>query len=71
MEQLKKVANSLKNSPIGAILGAVAGYYAIKKFTSVSNKWAVGALVVVGAVIGAAAEYKIKAATVKPAIAAK
>lgn len=70
METLKSIGSSLKNNIPGAILGGVAGYFAAKKWGKVENKWILGGLAVVGAVLGAAVEYKIKARTVKPALAA-
>ncbi len=70
METIKSIGKGLISSPIGAITGGVAGYYAAKKWGNVSNKWAVMGCALVGALVGAAVEYKIKAMTVKPAIAA-
>lgn len=70
METLKSIGNSLKNNVIGTLAGAGAGYYAAKKWGKIENKWILGGLTLVGAVIGASIEYKIKARTVKPALAA-
>ncbi len=71
METIKKAGASLINSPIGAVVGIIGGYWASKKFLHVENKWALAGLAIAGGLIGAAAEYKIKAAMVKPAQAAK
>lgn len=71
MEIIKKAGATLKNSPIGAIAGAALGFWAIKKYTGVSNKIVLVGLVVASALVGSSIEYKIKAKTVKPAIAAK
>lgn len=70
MESLKSIGSSLKNNWIGAIAGGVAGFYAAKKWGHVENKWILGGLAVVGALIGSTVEYKIKAHNVKPALAA-
>jgi len=70
METLKSIGSSLKNNLIGTLAGAAAGYYAAKKSGKVENKWILGGLTVISAIAGAMIEYKIKAKTVKPALAA-
>lgn len=71
MEKIKSMGSKLINSPIGAVAGGLGGYWASKKYLKVSNKWALIGLTIAGAVIGAGIEYKVKAAIVKPAAAAK
>lgn len=71
MNKIKEVGSKLINSPIGAVAGALGGFWASKKYLKVSNKWALAGLTIVGAVIGAGAEATIKAKFVKPAAAAK
>jgi hypothetical protein len=64
MDTIKSQVNNLTANPIGAIAGGVAFYYGAKKFASVSNKWALGGIVVVGLIAGAMAQ---KAIFAKPA----
>jgi hypothetical protein len=71
MEAINKVVSTLKNSPIGAVVGGIAIFYAAKKYGKLENKWALGAIAVAGALIGSTVEYKVKAKLAKPAIAAK
>lgn len=70
MGTIKDTAKKLVSCPIGAIGGGIGTYFLAKKYGKVENKWALIGLSVVGAVIGAAAEYKIKAHFTKPALAA-
>jgi len=71
MEIVKSAWASVKNSPIGAIGGGLLAFYAAKKKGNISNKYALVGIAIVGALVGSAIEYKIKAKTVKPAIDAK
>ena len=70
MESLKSIGSSLKNNWAGGILGGLAGYYSAKKYGKIENKFVLGGVALVGALLGAGIEYKIKAKTVKPALAA-
>ncbi len=68
---IKSIGNSVKSSPIGALVGGVALFFAAKKLMKIENKWAMGGLVVVGVIAGAMVQSKLKSkATIKPAIAA-
>lgn len=56
----------IKNNPIGAVVGGVAFFYGAKKFAKVENKWALAGIAVVGVVVGAFVQSKMKAAQSVP-----
>lgn len=56
-EQVKKIASN----PIGALVGAGAVYFGVKKFANVENKWVLIGLTIVGGVVGAMVQSKMKA----------
>ncbi len=58
---MKEQFSKLTANPIGAIGGAVAGYYLSKKLLKVENMWLLAGLTVVGAVLGANAQSAMKA----------
>ncbi len=57
---MKNQWNKIASNWLGAGVGAVGVYFAAKKYGNVSNKWALVALGVVGAVAGAYVQSKIK-----------
>lgn len=61
MGAIKENVAKIKNNPIGAIAGGVAFFYGAKKFGKVENKWALGAIAVVGVIVGAMVQSKIRA----------
>jgi len=68
---IKNLPSTVTSNLIGAGLGAVAFYLGAKKVAKVENKYYVIGLVVVGAIVGAVAQSKIKSKnTIKPAIQA-
>ena len=56
-EQLTKITSN----PMGAIIGGVAMYFGVKKFAKVENKYVLMGLAVVGGVVGAMVQAKMKA----------
>jgi len=63
------VTSSVKMNPLGAIIGAAAGFYLPKKFMKVENKYALAGFTLVGLIAGAMVQSKMKSkATIKPAI---
>jgi outer membrane lipoprotein SlyB len=58
---MKEQVSKITGNPIGAIAGGVAVFFAAKKFGKVENKWALGALAIVGVVAGAMIQGKMKA----------
>lgn len=69
MESLKAIGSSLKSNPVGLVAGAAAGYFGAKKLGKISNKWALIGLTVVGAIVGATIQGKIKAKKSAPTAA--
>ena len=61
METVKTTVGKLKSNIIGALDGAGAGYYAGKKFGKIENKWALIAVTITGAVVGAMVQSKMAA----------
>lgn len=57
---MKNQISKITSNWLGAGIGAVGVYFAAKKYGNVSNKWALVALAVVGAVGGAYVQSKIK-----------
>lgn len=57
------------SNPIGAIAGGVAGFYAAKKFGSVSNMWLLAGITVLGVVVGANVQSMMKAKAGSPTAA--
>ncbi len=69
---IKSIGGSLKENPIGAIVGGVALYFAAKKVMKVEHKYALVGFAVVGVIAGSIIQSKMKSkATIAPAIAAK
>ncbi len=68
METVKTQFSKLTSNPIGAIAGGFVAFWAAKKYASVSNKWALGGIAIVGAVAGAMAQSKMKAKASAPAL---
>lgn len=66
MGAIKENVAKIKNNPIGAVVGGVAFFYGAKKFAKVENKWALGAIAVVGVVVGALVQSKIRAKSGAP-----
>jgi len=62
---LKKQLNNVTTHPIGAVVGAAAGYYIGKKVAHL-HTWGLGAAVVVGVLAGAFANSKLVAAKSVP-----
>lgn len=58
---MKEQVSKITGNPIGAIAGGVAVFFAAKKLGKVENKWALGALAIVGVVAGAMIQGKMKA----------
>jgi glycopeptide antibiotics resistance protein len=58
---LKSAANKVQTNVIGAILGAGATYFAVKKYSSISKTYIVVSLAVLGGVVGAYAQGAITA----------
>lgn len=56
-----KTVSVVKANPLGIILGAAVAYYAAHKSGKVHHKWALAGIAVVGALVGAEIEAKIKA----------
>ncbi len=68
---IKSIGGSLKENPIGAIVGGVALFFAAKKLMKVENKYALAGIALVGVIAGAITQSKMKSkATLAPAIAA-
>lgn len=68
METVKTQFSKLTSNPIGAIAGGFVAFWAAKKYASVSNKWALGTIAIVGAVAGAYAQSQVKAKASAPAL---
>lgn len=64
-KQIAKVTNN----PIGAVVGGVAGYYAAKKFTNITNVWAIIGIAALGVIVGANAQSMLKAQSSTPTAA--
>lgn len=58
---MNKQISTITSNPIGAVVGGLAAFYGAKKFASVSNKWALGAIAVAGIVAGAMVQAKVSA----------
>jgi len=61
LDPFKTVGATVKNNPIGAVIGGVAGFYLAKKFTPVTKTWMLVGIGVVGALAGAYGQSKISA----------
>lgn len=61
MEIVNKSMNKVKANMLGAAAGAVAGYFAHKKFMPTSGKWAMVGIILVGAVVGAGVQASMSA----------
>lgn len=64
-KQMAKVTNN----PIGAVVGGVAGFYAAKKFTNITNMWLMAGMTVLGVVVGANVQSMMKAQSGTPTAA--
>lgn len=60
MNVIRQQTAKITNNPLGAIVGGVAFYFGSKKYAKVSNPWLLGGLAVVGVVVGAMAQDKLK-----------
>jgi hypothetical protein len=59
MEFIKKTTGTIKANPLGAVLGAGAGFYASRKFMP-GNKYAMVGGILVGLIAGAMISSAIK-----------
>lgn len=57
----KTLMATAKTNAVGAVVGAVGTYFAIKKFRPISNRYLMIGVVVAGAFAGAYAQKMIKA----------
>jgi len=57
---IKSTVGSLKENPIGLIVGGVALYFGAKKLMKVENKYALIGIVLAGAIAGAMIQSKMK-----------
>ncbi len=57
---IKSIGTSVTSNIIGAVVGGVAGYFAAKKLMKMEHKIAVYGTALVGAVLGAMAQSKMK-----------
>jgi outer membrane lipoprotein SlyB len=66
----KTQITKVKNNPIGTAVGAVATYWAVGKYTGISNTYARIGLAVVGGLVGANVQSTIaaKKSAPKPAL---
>jgi hypothetical protein len=60
MNVIRQQTAKITNNPLGAIVGGVAFYFGSKKYAKVSNPWLLGGLAVVGVVVGAMTQDKLK-----------
>lgn len=60
---LAQVGAKVKNNPVGAVVGGVAGYFLLKKYSPVKKTWMLIALSAACAVGGAYAQGQIKLKT--------
>ena len=72
-DTVKTTTGTLTTNPIGAIVGAIGTYFAIKKFSPISNRYLMIGVVVAGAFAGAYAQKMMiaKKGAVKSGLAAK
>lgn len=63
---MEKVVSTIKNNPMGVILGAGAGYLVATKGIKTSNNWYVLATCVAGAIVGASVQSKMSAKASQP-----
>lgn len=66
---MKDQISKVTSNPIGAIAGAGIFWYGAKKMGNVQNNWALIAIAVVGAVVGANLQSKMKAKASQPTAA--
>lgn len=66
MGAIKENVAKIKNNPIGAIAGGIALFFAAKKLAKVENKYALAGIAVVGVVVGAMVQSKMKAKNSAP-----
>jgi outer membrane lipoprotein SlyB len=69
MEAIKKNVEKLKSNPLGAALGAGAGYLAATKLIKTEKLWLKIVSAIAGAVVGAVVQAKMKAKKGVPTIA--
>lgn len=60
-DPIKTATAKVRNNPIGGVVGAVAGFYAAKKFMPGSSMWVKAAFVVGGVFAGAYGQAMISA----------
>lgn len=63
---IKSVTAKVKNNAIGAVVGAGASYWAVKKYTSISGTWKIVGIALLGAVAGAYGQSMISARISSP-----
>ena len=69
MEAIKKHVETLKSNPLGAVVGAGAGYLAATKLIKTEKLWIKIVTSIAGAVVGAMLQAKMKAKKGVPTIA--
>lgn len=69
MTTIKEQTAKITNNPIGAVVGGIAIFYAAKKFGKIENKWALAGAALVGVVLGAMVQSKMKAKSSAPTAA--
>lgn len=69
MTSIKEVGANLKSNALGAVVGALAGFFGTKKLAKVQNKWVLVGATVLGAVVGATIQSKFKAKKSAPTVA--
>lgn len=58
---MKEQISTMKNNPVGLVVGAVGGYLVATKLVKTEKLWVKIAIAVVGGVAGAMVQAKIKA----------
>lgn len=69
MEAITKNVEKLKSNPLGAVVGAGAGYLAATKLIKTEKLWLKIVSAIAGAVVGAVIQAKIKAKKGVPTVA--
>jgi len=69
MNQVKTTVSKVTSNPVGAIVGGIAGFYAVKKLAKTENKWYLAGGVLVGAIVGSLIQSKISAKASAPTAA--
>ncbi len=58
MEALKSIAAGYKKNWVPALLGAIGGYFIVKKAIKANSLWAIGAGILVGSAVGSTISVK-------------